>query len=73
VTGSDEDAETTIETHILDFQDNLYGRKLAIEFLAHLRDEHRFPNLEALARQIGRDVQQTRRYYRYIEKTSTRP
>jgi riboflavin kinase / FMN adenylyltransferase len=70
VTGSDEDAETTIETHILDFQDNLYGRNLTVEFFARLRDERRFPNLDTLARRIGRDVQQTRRYFRYLAKTS---
>jgi riboflavin kinase / FMN adenylyltransferase len=73
VTGTDEEAETTIETHILDFRENLYGRKLTVEFLARLRDEHRFPNLEALAGQIRRDVAQTRRYFRYIEKITIRP
>jgi riboflavin kinase/FMN adenylyltransferase len=73
VTGTDEEAETSIETHILDFRENLYGRKLTVEFLARLRDEHRFPNLEALAGQIRRDVAQTRRYFRYMEKITIRP
>jgi riboflavin kinase / FMN adenylyltransferase len=73
VTGTDEEAETSIETHILDFRENLYGRKLTVEFLARLRDERRFPNLEALAGQIRRDVAQMRRYYRYMEKITIRP
>jgi len=73
VTGADGEAETTIETYILDFEDNLYGRNLTIEFLARLRDELRFPDMEALAKQISRDVQQTRRYFRYVEKISMCP
>jgi len=73
VTGTDQNANTSIETHVLDFEQNLYGKQLKVEFLVRLRDEHRFHDLEALATQIRRDVKQTRRYFRYMEKTIMRP
>jgi riboflavin kinase/FMN adenylyltransferase len=68
LTGTDQEAEISIETHILDFNQNLYGKRLTVEFLARLRDERRFSGLAALAAQIRRDVEQTRRYFGYMEK-----
>ena len=46
---------TTIETHILDFDEDIYGLPLRITFLRRLRDEVRFPSLEALKRQLEKD------------------
>ena len=46
---------TTIETHILDFDEDIYGLPLRITFLRRLRDEVRFPSLEALKRQLEMD------------------
>ncbi len=51
-----------VEVHLLAFpppgQDgDLYGQELTVEFMARLRDERRFPNLDALVAQIHRDVQ----------------
>ncbi len=48
----------TIETHIFDFSENIYGLDLRIEFLKHLREERRFPSLDALKAQIESDKQQ---------------
>ncbi len=45
----------TVEAHVLDFDGDLYGRCLRLEFVARLRDEMRFPSLEALKAQIARD------------------
>lgn len=47
----------TIETHILDFDEDIYGLDLRIEFCARLRDERRFDSLDALAAQLSRDCQ----------------
>jgi len=49
-----------VETHILDYEGDLYGRKLDIEFLSKLRDEKRFGNVDALLAQMGEDVKQAR-------------
>ena len=43
---------TTIETHILDFDEDIYGLPLTITFLRRLRDEIHFPSLEALKQQL---------------------
>ena len=51
----------SVEPHVLDRSDlNLYGVPLAVEFVAWLRDQQRFDSTEALAAQIGDDVDQAR-------------
>jgi len=49
-----------VEAHLLDFAEELYGQGLELEFVARLRDEQRFPDVEALRRQIARDVEAAR-------------
>ncbi|MCI0439263.1 MAG: bifunctional riboflavin kinase/FAD synthetase [Chloroflexi bacterium] len=49
-----------IEAYILDFSGDLYGKTLRLEFVERLRDELKFDSIEALLKQIERDVQQTR-------------
>ena len=53
-------AEKTLETHLIGTGGcgELYGRKLDVSFLAHLRDERAFATPSALAAQIARDVEQ---------------
>ena len=46
---------TTIETHILDFDEDIYGLPLRITFLRRLRDEVHFPSLDALKQQLALD------------------
>lgn len=49
--------QRTIETHILDFQGDLYGKDISIEFVKRLRDEQHFDSAEELARQMTRDAE----------------
>jgi riboflavin kinase/FMN adenylyltransferase len=49
-----------IEAYLLDFEGDLYGRTLRLDFLARLRGERRFDSAEALVEQMHRDVEQTR-------------
>jgi len=56
-------ADVTVEACLLDFQGDLYGRTLRLEFYQHLRDEIRFDSLEALKAQIAADAEATRRYF----------
>jgi len=49
-----------IEAYLLDFEGDLYGRELSLDFLARLRGERRFETAEALVEQMHRDVQRTR-------------
>ncbi|MDH4182232.1 MAG: bifunctional riboflavin kinase/FAD synthetase [Betaproteobacteria bacterium] len=52
-----------LEAFILDFDEPIYGRRIAVEFLHKLRDEARYPDLETLARKIGEDVAQARDWF----------
>ena len=45
----------TIEAHLMDFEGDIYGRCLQLSFVARLRDEMKFPGLDALKAQIARD------------------
>ena len=45
-----------VETHILDFDGDLYGKSLTVEFLDFIRPEQKFPSIDALAKQIKRDL-----------------
>jgi riboflavin kinase/FMN adenylyltransferase len=49
-----------IEAYLLDFDGDLYGQTLCLEFLARLRGERRFDSAEALVEQMHRDVAKTR-------------
>ena len=53
--------DRTIEPFILDFEGNLYGKSLSLEFVRRLRDQVKFDSVEALLEQIDRDVAETRR------------
>jgi riboflavin kinase/FMN adenylyltransferase len=50
-----------VEAYLLDFEGDLYGQELELEFLQRLRGEQRFDGIEELIAQIERDVQDTRR------------
>jgi riboflavin kinase/FMN adenylyltransferase len=50
-----------VEAYILDFDGDLYGQVLRVDFLGRLRGERRFDTVEALVEQMHLDVEQTRR------------
>ena len=54
----------TAETHILDFQGNLYGHNVQLEFFARIRGEIKFEDTDALRAQIRRDCDDVREYFR---------
>jgi riboflavin kinase/FMN adenylyltransferase len=55
--------EPLLEVFILDFDRAIYGRRITVEFLHKLRDEERYADIAALARQIESDVAQARGYF----------
>lgn len=55
-----DDLAPTIEAYLLDFDGDLYGQELTLEFIARLRDEERFESVESLVEQIRLDVRRTR-------------
>ena len=52
--------EPLLEAHLFDFQGDLYGRHIDVEFVAKLRDEEKFNDLAALTDQMHRDAEQAR-------------
>jgi len=52
-----------LEVHVFDFEGNLYGRHLQVEFHVRLREERRFPDVIALARQIAADAEAARDWF----------
>jgi riboflavin kinase/FMN adenylyltransferase len=52
-----------LEVHLLDFAGELYGRHVSVRFLHKLRDEEKYPGLDALTAAIARDVEHARAYF----------
>lgn len=53
----------TVEPWILDYSGDLYGREIILEFYRFLRNEEKFPTLDALKARIHTDAQETRAYF----------
>ncbi len=51
-----------VEAHLLDFDDNVYGEEITIEFLHRIREERKFPSKDSLIEQIQKDIKQARQY-----------
>jgi riboflavin kinase / FMN adenylyltransferase len=52
--------EPLLEVHLFDFEGDLYGQRMAVEFVAKLRDEQKFDNLDDLTVQMAKDARQAR-------------
>ncbi|MBO5898886.1 MAG: riboflavin biosynthesis protein RibF [Clostridia bacterium] len=57
------DAPINCETHILDFDRDLYGETITVEFLHRLRDERRFESVEALRSAVLGDIAAAKNYF----------
>lgn len=56
-------ARRRVETHLLDFEGDLYGQVVQIELVDRLRDEQKFDGIESLVAQIQQDIVATRAYF----------
>jgi riboflavin kinase/FMN adenylyltransferase len=52
--------EPLLEAHLLDFDGDLYGRELEVQFVARLRDERKFDSMDAMVLQMRRDAADAR-------------
>ena len=55
--------DVTVEAWLLDFDGDLYGQTVRVEFYHHIRDEIRFDSLDALKAEITRNAETTRQYF----------
>ena len=51
-----QDHERSLEVHLFDLDENLYGQRIEVHFVRRLRGETKFPNVQALVEQIARDA-----------------
>jgi riboflavin kinase/FMN adenylyltransferase len=59
-----EGRERRVEAYILDFDEDIYGEEIGVEFTTRLRGQERYDQLDELIAQIGRDVERTRELVR---------
>lgn len=59
---------TLLEVHLLDFDEDIYGRYVQVEFCKKLRNEERYTTLALLKDQITKDVEDTRHYFEQIRR-----
>ena len=57
-------SDLTVESWMLDFEGDLYGQSIRVEFYRRLRDEILFDSLEALKHQIETDAESVRAYFK---------
>jgi len=57
------ESETTVETHLLGFSGDLYGREVRLGFVLRLRDERKFEDIDALRAQIEADQRRAERLF----------
>ncbi len=55
--------DTVLEVHLLDFDQEIYGKRISVEFLQKQRDEADFPSVAALIEQISRDKREAERFF----------
>ena len=55
--------QVSVESHLLDFSGNLYGRHARVEFMHFQRAERKFETVEELSAQIRRDAEETRIWF----------
>lgn len=63
ITGGD--APLSIETHVLDFEGDIYGKEVSLEFLLRLRSERCFPDRDSLVAQITTDISKAHRFFKW--------
>ena len=55
-----------LEVHLFDFNKNIYGKELTVQFLTFIREEKKFANFEILTEQIQQDIQKVKKYHAEI-------
>ncbi|HLU46345.1 MAG TPA: bifunctional riboflavin kinase/FAD synthetase [Natronosporangium sp.] len=63
-------AQRRVEAYLLDFDGDLYGEQVALEFVAHLREQRAYPTVEGLVAQMHQDVAETRSVLTAAESAS---
>ncbi|MDY3830822.1 MAG: riboflavin kinase [Erysipelotrichaceae bacterium] len=65
----DDAAKITIETHVLDYSGDLYGKIIEVDLVYRIRDIKKFANTQQLLKQINDDKETARELWRMIDKS----
>lgn len=57
------DANPVFEVYLFEFEQQIYGKHLRVEFLQKLRDEEKYPDVETLTRHIALDVEHAKKWF----------
>jgi riboflavin kinase/FMN adenylyltransferase len=63
-------SQPRLEVHVLDFERDVYGTHVQVDFLHKFRDEEKYADVETLKREIARDVQNTRAFFADYAQTA---
>jgi len=61
-----------LEVHVFDWNEDLYGRHVRVDFMRKLRDEEKYVDLDTLVRQIALDVEHAKEYFRARDSAALR-
>jgi riboflavin kinase / FMN adenylyltransferase len=64
------EGKATLEVHLLDFDADIYGRHVRVDFVRKIRDEEKYSSLDALKAQIARDVEAVRQVFMQQKRAS---
>ena len=53
-----------LETHLFEFNSNIYGKQLTVEFLTFIRPEKKYKDFKTLTSQIQKDVNKAKKYHK---------
>ncbi len=59
----DQEQQVTVESFILDFHEDIYGHKVELELVKYLRPVQKFPDLEAVSKQVKKDIKEAEKYF----------
>ena len=62
-----EDRVFSIETHLLDYNEDIYGRNIEVCFIQKLREEKKYESIDALKRQVQEDIKKARAYWEILK------
>lgn len=57
----------SIETHMLDYDEDIYGKDIEVCFIHKLRDEKKYENIEALKKQVADDIKKAKSYWEVLK------
>ncbi|NLB79734.1 MAG: bifunctional riboflavin kinase/FAD synthetase [Clostridiaceae bacterium] len=57
----------SIETHMLDYNEDIYGKNIEVCFIRKLRDEKKYESIDALKKQVADDIKKTKSYWEVLK------